>query len=635
MNRVFDKQVAPVIDIFPDLCGVPYHRQTVRNKLTLLKKLGFTRVYLVDAPPNYPQFSNPWLDLLDPSNKAGNYAVESILAMGDPVFEHIYEAHRLGMEAIVIMKPYEGGGGYTLPHGKGSTLRNRTLPCIGGERTGFDSFLTEHGNLRVGRKPIPDYERLMRQPITRMVMTFPLNEVIERTSPSGYITHPSQPDEVVGQYPMKQLHLWTSNDNGTYKRYDGNFTIEERIVLTTLTDANGHPLYDAPQRCREVTVDGLNIGPEFLYMAVTMDLEHKLIIPFSMIRLFSSDEELPVTVSPYARGRSSSISEAESSSHPDPNSNLDSNSDGHDSFIASMPLHCGHSEDALAAFKQSGFEFEWYGSGMWDAGWMSSPCYGIARGKMKYLKGTLCEAYPEVREYWLDRVDKLLAMGADGIDLRLQNHSSMISDYANYGYNLPIVEAYEQEYGVNILKEEADPLKLMRIRGNFYMRFVEEAARLIHSHHKKLHLHVRESLIQPKLSSAFGELGFWAMPKILPDWERLVELADEVTMKDYNWGDYSAARSSILKDRVSALGKPLWIHCYLAQGNDLNERFITELSKDARITGLLLYETGHNPYVNNSWQGIIEAKTGGEAVYHHEMVDKMQQLGLTKEGIHS
>jgi len=59
-------------------------------------------------------------------------------------------------------------------------------------------------------------------------------------------------------------------------------------------------------------------------------------------------------------------------------------------------------------------------------------------------------------------------MGFDGIDFRLQNHSGMVTDYVNYGYNEPIIKRYKEKYGVDILKAEAEPLKIMEIRGEYF-----------------------------------------------------------------------------------------------------------------------------------------------------------------------
>ncbi|NOU64844.1 hypothetical protein GC096_12475 [Paenibacillus sp. LMG 31461] len=628
MSKCFPKNVAPVIDIFPDLCGVPYRYGSIRNKMELLAQLGYSRVYLVISLPGYPMYSNPWLSVMNPDNQAGNYSIESILSVGDPVFEHIFEAHRVGMEAFAVMKPYEGGGGYTIPHGKQASFKNRSLSCIGGERVGLDSFLPDHGNMRVMRKPIPNYEQLIAQPITRLTLSFCLDQVEERISYDRTDVFASKPDTSLINHPMTGIQLWTSVDNGTYELYEGSLEIREEVVVKPLFDANGLPLFDEPKRCREVHVTNLNIPPDAGYLAITMEMEQEqvVMIPYSMICVYGDLGEIPVTCTPYVRNEA--VTNNADSDADDP---LQPFAPGTEKwFDATYPIKVGAgfgiNSGAKSLFKRNGFEFEWYGAGIWGNGWMGGTCYGIARGKMTYMKGTHCEAYPEVREYWLDVVKKLIAVGIDGVDFRLQNHSGMVSDYVNYGYNEPIVEAYQKEYGIDILTEQADPLNVMRIRGEFYLQFVTDAAHVLHEYHKIVQIHFHDCYENPQISSSFGELGFWAMPKVLPDWEKMIELADEITIKDYNWGTYRNALSTQIKDRAAALHKPLWVHCYIAQGDDLRAEFVEGVVKDHRVTGVLLYEIGHNPYAYNPWVGLIEVRSDGVAVFNKEVLERVVTL---------
>ena len=58
--------------------------------------------------------------------------------------------------------------------------------------------------------------------------------------------------------------------------------------------------------------------------------------------------------------------------------------------------------------------------------------------------------------------------------------------------------------------------------------------------------------------------------------------------------------------------KPLWVHCYLQQGHDLNKEFIKDVSKDSRITGLMLYEVVWNKREDD---GIIRVDDNGEVTF--------------------
>lgn len=617
MVNNFTKQVAPVIDIFPDFCGVKYRYLSIRNKMELLAELGYKRVYLVVSLQGMPMYSNPWLSMMKPNTQANNHALESLVNVGDPVFEHIYEAHRVNMEAFAVVKPYEGGGGFTVPHGRTATFEGRSLPCIGGERIGFETFLQDRNELRVKRKPIDRYEELVSQVITRIRLTFVLDRVEQRIDEQNDETFPQIDEHHVS---ADDFQIWISQDNGFYKPYEGELTVVEHTANENVYDANGYPIEGGKKRCKIIDLQSLYLDPDARYFAITMkNVENKgVMIPFSMIKAYGELGEVPLTVSPYVR----------TSAESEERTKQITESSGGYWFDATYPQRADQHPEAMERFARHGFEFEWYGAGFWGKGWMRSPLYGIARGKMTYLKGTHCEAYDEVRAYWLDQIQRLIAMGIDGIDLRLQNHSSMVSDYVNYGYNEPIVEAYMNKYGVNILEDEADPIKLMKIRGEFYLQFVESVATELKKANVTLQIHLRHSLEREniKLSSEFGEVGFWAMPKVLPDWERLIELADEVTIKDYNWGVYRPETASQIKDKAASLGKKLWVHCYIAQGGDLNTSFVDGVEQDDRVTGVLLYEVGHNPYQQNPWIGLIEVCSDGSAVFNDEIKQKIVSL---------
>lgn len=252
--------------------------------------------------------------------------------------------------------------------------------------------------------------------------------------------------------------------------------------------------------------------------------------------------------------------------------------------------------------------------------------YGIARGKLSYMKGTPCEAYAEVREYWLQWGRKCVEMGFDGVDLRLQSHSGMVSDYMSYGFNEPLVDAYRQKHGVDIQRnpEQLDALKLMGVRGDFYTAFVRQAAEVLHQAGRKLQVHLRHCHEAPRLSSDFNELGFWAMPKVwLEDWRELIDLADEITLKDYHFNKYNPALSSQIKDYAAAQGKRVWVHCYISQGRELNHRYFQDIEADSRVGGVLLYEVAHAEKIEVN-HGLIEQY--GPVALHEPTADLLRSI---------
>lgn len=598
------KAVAPVVDIFPQIT-VGYHDDArVMEEMRLLKGIGFERVYFVLCNPGYPMFSNPVLSL-HPADVPGleNQAFRSIAALGDPNFAYVHHCRRLGMEAYAILKPYEGGGGVTVPHGARLSWETPRVPDVGGDRIGFDNLLGRRPELRVKRKPDRDYERLMEQPVVKISASFCLEEM------PGERSEDAPGDGVAAGV---KLHLFLSRDNGAYSPYEKPFQVRESVAPLEALDPNGFPVFSAPRRCRTFLLEGLMIGPEIRYIALVVEGASGLrTIPQSMIALHGPRGPLPATITAHIRNGGNPVQAA----HPPAER------------VWGMETHPSEEESAGAAISRLvgwGFEHEWHGAGFWGPGWTSSCAFGIARGRLQWMKGTPCEAYPEVREYWLDSVRKCIEMGFDGVDLRLQNHSGMVSDYVNYGYNQPIIDAYREKYGVDILQSEADPLKVMAVRGDFFTRFVEEASCLLHQAGRKLQIHLRNCHERPRLSTEFNELGFWAMPKIwLEQWRHLVDLADEVTLKDYHFNRYDSTVALEIKRYARSQGKRVWVHCYLSQGRELNAEFFDKVEEDLNVDGVLLYEVAHSDKGDVNF-GLINQH--GPVGFHAPVEQKLREI---------
>jgi len=597
---------APVVDIAPQLAVSTHDYARVRREMELLKGLGFDRVYFVLVNPGYPQFSNPWLALLPPDLETENYTFDSLLQLGDPNFAYLNACHEQGMEAWAIMKPYEGGGGSTVPHGAEVPFGHGRVPTIGGERINFDSLLTQHPEYRVARRPNSERERLSQQPIRAIELAFCVDSFTDGAGHSRDVNfNPECPENT----PNVQLYL--SRDNGSYVSYTGPCIITASTEMRQITNAIQQPVFPEDMKCYVLCLEGLDVPDDVSYVAVTIDGHPLPTIPQTMVRIFGPESEIPATVSPYIRTCGSACEQGKRASErkwgveQQPRSNFAS------------------PEDAASAFAEQGFEFEWHGSGFWGQGWRQDCAYGIARGKLSYMKGTACEAIPEVRQYWLDWVSRCVAMGFDGVDVRLQSHAAMVSDYTEFGYNAPIVERYRELHGIDICQTTANPLEIMRIRGEFFTQFLEQAADTLHAAGRKLQIHLRHAHEEPKLSHEFNELGFWAMPKIWLDWEKAVDLADEITLKHYYYNNYRPALAKRTRARAKAQGKLLWIHCYIAQGGEINDSFLDAVDADAEVSGVLLYEVAHSSKNENN-MGLIEQY--GPVGYNTAVTDELTRI---------
>lgn len=568
------KALAPVVDIFPQI-SLGYHDESrVDEEMRLLRSLGFERVYFVLCNPGYPMFSNPAL-CLQPPDIAGlqNFSFHSLVALGDPNLAYVRKCQEHGMEAFAILKPYESGGGATVPLGARMAWNPPRLADIGGDRIGFDNLLTRRPGLRVSRKPMPDYDRLMEQPVTSISASFFLPDHI------GLKSEGRSDDIDLSGISMR---LFLSEDNGTYIPYDGLLDVRATFGPVEIRDPNGFSVFASPREGWTFHLEGFSFPPRIRYFALVLETEGKLYtIPQSMVSLHGAAGHLPSTCSTHIR--SGAVEDASTLGSEEKVWGMEG-----------LPSEAKSPREAESRLCEWGFEFEWHGAGFWGPGWSGSCAVGIARGKLQWMKGTPCEAYPEVCEYWLDQVRYCIQLGFDGVDFRLQNHSGMVSDYVHYGYNPPLVAAYKERHGVDILVDEADPLKIMEIRGDFFTEFVEEAAALLHAAGRKVQIHLRKCHEEPRLSTEFNELGFWAMPKIwLARWRHLIDLADEVTLKDYHFNSYDPGAAAEIKKYASASGKRVWVHCYISQGREMNLDFFKSIEADALVGGVLLYEVSH------------------------------------------
>jgi endonuclease IV len=149
---------------------------------------------------------------------------------------------------------------------------------------------------------------------------------------------------------------------------------------------------------------------------------------------------------------------------------------------------------------------------------------GISLEVNDCVPGALEPAEPVAVEYWLKMINKTLACGVDGVDIRISNHNSIL-DWLEYGFNQPVVDTYIKRYGINPRLEPFDREKLRRLRGEFYTAFLEKAAMLVKSSGKKFCLHVPDT--------AFGSPEQPTMMEIHWDWQNWLEkeIADEVTFK--------------------------------------------------------------------------------------------------------
>lgn len=581
-STVVDVQVVAAKDVLT--------RDSVNQQMKELADAGFKRVYFILCNPGYPMFSSP---------TSAPYK-GSMLLMSDRMLGYNINAayaracKENGMEAIAIFKPYEGGGTSSVPADQTALSTALSDAAVGGNRGYFDQFISENPQMRLSRKADGAWET--EGQITGLEAVFMLD---------AFETAPSQPNKVQSYQPGKYqeianrpFRLWISKTNGDYTLYEGPMTVKWAKEKRHIQDANGvTELYRKASNCAVLTVEGLELDADVAYVAIGFESSQGMYtIPSTMVTQLSGEERLTTSVTRFAR-YPRDVDDTRGTHvwglarQPESTTNLSGITVDENGRVQANAIKGGTVRSA--SFTDWGFEFGWYGQGHNGDGWCTTALLGLARGRDQYVPGVLCEAYPEVRQYWLNVVKQAVEDGFDGVDIRLAGHSSMVVDYMNYGYNQPLVEAYQQRYGEDIsagVTTKEQYYRLMALRGEYFTRFLDEAAEYLHQQGKLLGVHLRQAYDEETVSADWNQLCHWTAPKITFDWQHAVDIADEVTIKDYSYGGYDAAYGKAIREYANQQGKKVWTHCYIQQASNLNWIFLSSVMCDETVDGIILYE---------------------------------------------
>ncbi len=266
-----------------------------------------------------------------------------------------------------------------------------------------------------------------------------------------------------------RVRLWTSRDNGRYKPYAGPMAVRmERRDAVTLT-LDGLAI---PERFFAVTVEG----------APTRSFGNRL---RDLIEV--RDEQgraLPVTFANRPRQQGA-----------------DWRAWG---LVVDVPdNNVGASEDYA---------------------WLDGPKpLGVALGRERYLQGALCFGHDEVQDWAMSQVENCIDAGVDGIDFRIVNHNRTF-DWSAFGFNPPVVRAFKERYGVDILREPFDRESWRRLRGEFYTSFLRRAVARLRQAGLSAQAHISARMGDPRWHTEM-EMHF--------DWRGWIAegLLDEVTIK--------------------------------------------------------------------------------------------------------
>ncbi len=589
---------------FPDDCSeVVFTEALLEHLLERMKWMGVRRVYWEyygDMTRGYwaTAIRRPAQGGATGVNVSGIHPMkQTLLNLGEPPINvGARVARKLGLEFYAIIKPYEAGHSTSEPWGSPRRGQITGLPRIGGISDRSYPWTVRHPEFRLRAR-----ERELPRGLDGIAV-----EAIQLR----------KLDNSAHSLRAKHLEIWTSANNYDYRRVKTRFTVRESVetCLRDVFDINGGLVTSKGAKVRALTLQGLKLTDPFIAITTNSPSRRGSFrnTALEMVRAFAGDgKEIPIVVASHRAvwGRVR---------------NFRTGGLEFDGGIGAIPVtldvdnrlpNCTTCSaqgraDCMGAITLYP-EFPLCRDGL----------VAFARGRNAYYSGGLCEAYPEVQDYWLDWIGECLAAGVDGLDIRISNHSTW-SDYMDlYGFNEPVAAEYERRYGVNPNHEPYDTQLLADLRGDFYDQFLTKAKQKLSAAGKKLQLHIEVESFRPdaapmRVRTRPGNTTF--------HWRRWIDsgLADEATLMPVSWGLDRVLKDSLTDEILSycqKAGVPLYVRNFMWNSRD-GQFQGDQLERVFRQGGY----SGYNFYETASFYNFKKTAEQGRLVFFPGMVEGIQ-----------
>jgi hypothetical protein len=471
-------------------------------------------------------------------------------ALDNPLKTAVEMGHRHGIEVYGYYKPYETGPAMYFPEGSPEARAHGRLWKLGGYLTWLDPFVVKHPELRIKRRD--DALNGQGQPICAIRLT----------------KKDDSPTRVTAQH----LQLWTSNLNYRYERFDGAFKVTETIELAPrdVYDMDEHLLTPAGAPVRVLTFSGFELRDR--YVMVTTDFQ-----------------EGPADFENTGVHIMAALDAA-----------------GHEIT--------GVFATGAAIWEGNKADFRTWGL-MFDDGWARMPIclddpnntspgpvgYGLGHrgviaftaGRNAYLPAALCETEPAVQAHWLQCVQEMIDAGVDGVDFRVEGHSTHTDYPDEYGYNDIVMEQAAA-------RRPKDPLGAVpEVRGEAYTEFLRKARALLREHGGAMRINLNVDYFRPDPPGP--ELP--AYPRNIDfNWKQWVEmgLLDQAIMRFFHSPFEWLFDDSVARDMIATCerhGVSVVVNRYmvdasgLVQSNTDREAEFRGIHQDGRFDGFILYES--------------------------------------------
>lgn len=522
---------------------------TLRELVRTYARMGVSRLY--------------WIDYLGRSGgiigqgELGVFSLERIVNLSKAVPEPMKilseECHRFGMEAFAIIKPFDMAYGTPWALYPENRPNSNGLRAVGGWTGGTSRFIREHPQLRTRLHP-----SLLRNGKSEKVAEISLFHW----------------DDAPLVLSAEDFIIWISDDNETYKPYDGPLNFKNLII-----DKKPERFTPAPEK------------------------RHGSSRPVRTFRFSELDIHSPYLALELKAGTTSAKLENFLSAFVEIKNSTGDRMAVTYGLSPSLRFDPQNFHYQVGNFREVGIAFDagertrydrWTGGArlqqslgrsrfvLEPGGWL-----GLALGRNEFPTATVDPSYPEVRNWIIERVRELMELGVDGVDFRLANHTDSL-DWENYGFSKPVVDEFRNRYGVDITRDIFDRALWRKLRGEYIDTLLREISNVVHEFDGTFQMHVDPFMAFGPESNCFHETS-WNWATWIGD-----GIIDEITLKE-GPETFSAIDENTFWAELIRRGRAADIPVYACNG-DLLETPETPLewfekSYQAGLSGIIFYES--------------------------------------------
>lgn len=517
-----------LVDFVDDALATTITARHIDAMMAALQGMGVSRVswaYYGDGHGGYlvpSGLDDRWAHLADTYQQLGN-----------PLRVAAEAAHRHGIELYAYYKPYETGPAIALPEGSSEGRAYGRVRQRGAWLTWFDPFVVDNPHLRVRHRPDKTIGELSDVPICGLKLT--------------------KRDDSLTRVTAEHVQIWSSKLNFRYQPLDIAFSLRDEVVPSPkeVRDINGTLLTGKGDPVRTLTLSGLRLTDP--YILVTTDFaegpaDFENAGTDLLVALDAEGREIPGV------------------------------------FYSGAAIYMADRID----FRNWGVLFD-CGRGRGVARLDEPNATGkkgaiaFARGRNEHLPGALCETEPEVREFWLACLREMIGAGVDGVDLRVENHSTHTDYPDEYGFNEVVLDECAR-------RGRTDPATVAAVRGEAYTDFLRRSKQLLAEHGKRMRVNLNIDWFRPDRPPG-RRLAYPA--NISFEWRQWVDegLLDEGILRMFHLPFDSIFNDPVAAEmigRCQQQGIPLTVNRYI---HPTSADEFDRARRDGRFSGFIMYET--------------------------------------------